>query len=360
MSNSIPIKNIYYFLAYVFSVLQTKTYEKLGREDFENSKELLTEILLQSCTKLLKNGLNRGYINVEEKMSLIRGKVNLSDTIRNLSNASNKIVCLHDEYTEDIYLNRLIKTTFLVLLKSDISVSRKKRIRANLQFFKSVNTVDIHRINSKYPLDRHTASYRLIVFICSLILNNFIQNKNSDGQKNKDFLDKKQLSYLYEKFILAYYIRHFPKLKPNASEIKWADLYSEDCSLLPIMRTDITLTSEDNTKSLIIDAKFYNDSLQKHHEKKSIISGHLYQIFAYVKNKSLLDKTKKVSGLLLYAKTEFDMQPKAKYSLSGNVISVDNLDLSKNFYVICEQLNNIVYEWDTSLVKKSLEELGIK
>ena len=38
------------------------------------------------------------------------------------------------------------------------------------------------------------------------------------------------------------------------------------------------------------------------------------------------------------------MQPKAKFSLSGNVISVDNLDLSEEFIVIQEQLDKIVYE----------------
>ena len=45
-----------------------KNDQKILNDRFNNAKELLTEILLQSCTKLLKSGLNRGYINIEEKL----------------------------------------------------------------------------------------------------------------------------------------------------------------------------------------------------------------------------------------------------------------------------------------------------
>ena len=44
-------------------------------------------------------------------------------------------------------------------------------------------------------------------------------------------------------------------------------------------------------KCLIIDAKFYSHTMQTQYEKKSFISGNLYQIFTYIKDVNLVYKT---------------------------------------------------------------------
>lgn len=78
-------------------------------------------------------------------------------------------------------------------------------------------------------------------------------------------------------------------------------------------------------------------------------SGNLYQIFTYVKNKeaelSGTDHTEpKVSGMLLYAKTDEQVQPDHIYHMSGNKISVRTLDLNQDFSEIARQLDGIAQE----------------
>ena len=77
--------------------------------------------------------------------------------------------------------------------------------------------------------------------------------------------------------------------------------------------------------------------------KHSIPSGNLYQIFTYVKNKTLQTgfTDHEVSGLLLYARTTDEIQPDVDFSISGNKISVKTLDLNQPFNKIAEQLNKI-------------------
>ena len=77
-------------------------------------------------------------------------------------------------------------------------------------------------------------------------------------------------------------------------------------------------------------------------------SNNLYQIFTYVKNKDV-DKSGKVSGMLLYAKTDEDLVPNGEYMMSGNKIIVRTLDLNKEFKFISEDLNSIA----ESLIQKS-------
>lgn len=81
--------------------------------------------------------------------------------------------------------------------------------------------------------------------------------------------------------------------------------------------------------------------MQVRFDKKSIISGNLYQIFTYVKNKQEEDKLKEVSGMLLYAKTDSDIQPDNEYLMSGNKISARTLDLNQDFSLIKENLISI-------------------
>lgn len=53
-------------------------------------------------------------------------------------------------------------------------------------------------------------------------------------------------------------------------------------------------------------------------------------------------KDVKVSGMLLYVRTNEIIQPDSDYVMSGNKISVKTLDLNQEFNVIKDQLDLIV------------------
>lgn len=73
-------------------------------------------------------------------------------------------------------------------------------------------------------------------------------------------------------------------------------------------------------------------------------TNNLYQIFTYVKNKEseLKENDIEVSGMLLYAMTNENIQPNSEYMMSGNKISVKTLNLNQNFELIKAQLDDIV------------------
>ena len=111
--------------------------------------------------------------------------------------------------------------------------------------------------------------------------------------------------------------------------------------MLPVMQSDIHL-QKDNTV-LIIDAKYYSHTTQTQYDKHTLHSNNMYQIFTYVKNRDYEfgDEDHKVSGMLLYAKTDEEIQPDNIYQMHGNQITVRTLDLNKPFAEIAGQLNTI-------------------
>ncbi len=155
---------------------------------------------------------------------------------------------------------------------------------------------------------------------------------------------------LYEKFILEYYTRHYLALSVSASQIPWS-LDDGVGTMLPVMQSDIHL-QRGNTV-LIIDAKYYSHTTQVQFDKHTLHSNNLYQIFTYVKNRSYQfgEKENTVSGMLLYAKTEEEIQPDNIYQMHGSQISVKTLNLNLPFAEIASQMDRIVETHFSGLTK---------
>ena len=339
----IPIRNIYYMLSYAFQVLNEQGYKSIETEQFDNVAELCAAILSRGVSMLLKRGLGREYIEKTESLSAPRGRIEISESIKTRSTLKRQLVCSYDDFSENAYMNRIIKTTMEMLLHADVAKARKKELRKLLVFFANVDSLDVHTINWKLPYNRNNQTYRMLISICYLAVKGLLQTKTDGVTRLMDFLDEQRMSRLYEKFILEYYRKHYRQLTPNAAQVPWA-LDDELGDMLPIMQTDITLSY--GHKVLIIDAKYYSHTTQVQYDTRTIHSGNLYQIFTYVKNKqaSLPKSSDKVAGMLLYAKTDEATRLDGKYQMSGNTIMVRTLDLDQEFSAIASQLNRIVTE----------------
>lgn len=333
----IPIQNIYYMLSYSFSVLNEQGYKSITTEKFDNIAELMAAILVKGIATQLKRGLQKEYIGRTEELSLLRGKIDVSESVKTQTMLKSQMVCSYDEFSVNGLMNRILKSTVYLLLKSDISAKRKKL----MVFFADVELIDLNIVNWNIQYNRTNQTYQMMISICYLVVKGLLQTNSYGNTKLMDFIDEQRMCYLYEKFILQYYKKEFPQLSVNASRISWQLDNGED-TLLPIMQSDISL-QKDNTV-LIIDAKYYSHTTQVKYDKHSLHSNNLYQIFTYVKNKDyeLRQQKHEVSGMLLYAKTDEDIQPNNVYQMSGNQISVKTLDLNLPFSDISRQLNDIV------------------
>lgn len=337
----IPVKNIYYMLAYAFQVLNEDGYKSVATEQFNNVADLCSAILCRGVSLQLKKGLGREYISETEMLSGLRGRIDITESIKTQAMLRRQMVCTYDEFSVNTYKNQVIKTTMLKLLHVDIDKKRKKEIKKLLVFFDEVNELDVYSIQWNQQYSKNDQTYRMLIAICYLVLKGLLQITSNGSVKMMDFIDEQRMCRLYEKFILEYYRKEHPELTANASQIPWiVDDGVKD--MLPIMQSDIMLSKENQV--LIIDAKYYKNTMQTQFEKQTLHSGNLYQIFTYVKNKEaeLEDKQHEVAGMLMYAKTDEDIVPDNKYSMSGNKIYVRTLDLNCDFITIREQLDSIV------------------
>ena len=332
-------------LTYAFQVLKQTNYENIASEEFDKIEDLFAAILAKGISQQLKQGLHKEYISKQENLPLLRGKLEINGTIKNRIQQKQVLSCEFDELSVNNIYNQILKTTVHYLIKnSNVSTERKQELRKVMLFFENIDVVVPFNIRwNRIRYHRNNRTYEMLLNICYFVLVGMLQTTEKGEYYMAAFSDD-HMAALYEKFILEYYRQHHSELNPSAAYVEWnLDEDNDDTAIkfLPNMKTDIMLKKGDRT--LIIDAKYYTHTMQQNFDKYSLHSANMYQIFAYVKN---MDKnsTGKVSGVLLYAKTEETITPDYKYSIGGNIISANTLDLSKDFKIIEEKLENLITE----------------
>lgn len=334
----ILIRNIYYMLSYAFQELRKNNYDEISKEEFEYIQDLFAEILYKGISYQLKQGLYREYIERRDALSVLRGKLDMVETIRNRVRHKQVLSCEFDELSEDNVFNRILKTTAFILIREQhVKPEHRKKLKSLMPFFDGVSTIDPFNIHwNMLRFQRNNQTYRMLMNICYFILDGMLMTTESGAYKMATFSDD-HMNRLFEKFVLEYYRLHFPKLSAYPDQIRWDITDSDTAALdfLPSMKTDITLHSGNRT--LIIDTKYYGHMMQEQFDKQTIHSGNLYQIFTYVKNLDK-DNTGNVSGMLLYARTQEAVTPDLDAHFGPNRIMVRTLDLNHDFSEIQQQL----------------------
>lgn len=339
---SILINNIYHMLSYAFQTLKQENYDDVAVESFDEMYDLLAAILAKGIGIQLKQGLYREDINRQEELHVMRGKINMPGTIKNRLSHERVLTCDFDELSENNLFNQIIKTTVSLLLRNaKVKSEYKDDLKKKMLFFSNVDILELTSIRwSSIRFQRNNQTYRMLISICQLIIEGMLITTDSGDCRLASFVDEQRMCRLYEKFILEYYSRHYPELTVSASQIPWS-VDDGIRTMLPVMQSDIHL-QKDNTV-LVIDAKYYSHTTQTQYDKHTLHSNNMYQIFTYVKNRDYEfgEDEHKVSGVLLYAKTEEEIQPDNVYQMHGNQITVRTLDLNLPFNEIAGQLNTI-------------------
>ncbi|MCL2108523.1 MAG: 5-methylcytosine-specific restriction endonuclease system specificity protein McrC [Oscillospiraceae bacterium] len=340
MADNHKIKNIYYMLSYAYQSLSEKGYSRVATEEFDNIHDLFAAILIHGIGTQVKRELHRDYIPREEALSGLRGQIRVPETIKRQTRPQGQLVCVFDEFTEDSPHNRVLKSVvFLLLRHGEVKAQNKKALRKLLLYFANVSYIHTSEIRwDTLKYHRNNASYRMLIEVCRLTVEGLLLTTETGEHKLASWLNDERIYQLYERFVFAFYKRHYPELSPNASHIDWDVPVGEKSDFLPTMKSDIILSN--GKRTIIIDTKYYGKTMQTNYERKTYISGNLYQIYAYTMNYGKGDSGS-VSGVLLYAKTDEDITPDEDLIISDNRISLKTLDLNRDWDGITSQLGAI-------------------
>ncbi|WP_350300000.1 5-methylcytosine-specific restriction endonuclease system specificity protein McrC [Peribacillus frigoritolerans] len=338
-SNKIPIKNLYYMLCYAWGHLAEKDFANISRENEKDMKHLLTRILLVKLRSLIKKGFYREYKSYQEELSNLRGRIHFQESINTISFKRGKMHCEFEDMSHDILHNQIIKSTLVKLIQSsNLDPTLKGEVRQLYPYFEGISTIKLDpQIFYKIKLHRSNQHYRFVLDICRFLFESLLMHEEGLETTFADFeREPKAMARLFEEFVRSFYKIELPEFKVYRENIYW-EAEGENTAYLPLMQTDISL--ENIEWKIIMDTKYYQNSLIQNWGSQKLISGNLYQLFAYLSNhKKAIGK--ETIGILLYPKTGKALN--LSYVVKGFPMKIFTVDLNSNWESIHERLLEIV------------------
>lgn len=337
VSSKIPIKNLYYMLCYSWDHLSEMGEAEVLGDDDKDLPNLLTRILLVKLRSLIKRGFYREYVELKEETSTLRGKVLFSESIATTSFKRGKMHVRYEEMSHDILHNQLIKSTLQQLVKmKELDEELRKQTSNLANYFHEVTPIKLNReLFNGIKLHRSNRHYRFVLDICQFLMESSLLNEEDNTSSFADFYrDPREMAMLFENFVRNFFRNELQSYNVSRETIYWQAEGDND-RYLPRMQTDITLKSQQ--RKIIIDTKYYQQTLTSNRGSEKVHSGNLYQLYAYLNNQKSDLLT---SGMLLYPEVNHTLD--LDYQIQEYGIQVCTVDLNLAWRKIHERLLEII------------------
>ena len=284
----IPIENIYYLLCYAWNKLDEKERVNVSIDDKTELLDLFAKILINATKMLLKRGIDKNYVDHTEELPGVKGKVQISQTLKSNLLFKQRTICTFDDFSANIISNRILVSTIYRLTRTKGLDKQLKYELVSLQrMLSGIKLIEItNSLFKQVTLNRNNRFYGFVMNVCQIIFESTLPSEEQGKYKFSNFTrDDKKMNQLFEAFIRNFYKIEQQKYKTVKKEIiKWQFENSDNDSYqyLPQMETDITLENEN--EKIIIDAKFYRETMTVNYDKVKIKSTNLYQLFSYLLN----------------------------------------------------------------------------
>lgn len=242
--------------------------------------EAFVYLFLLNVQELVRRGLARRYVQVEENLTYLRGRLQFADHIKeNLIDRSRFFVS-HDEFSENRPANRLIRKV-LELLTYQVSNSTNYQHlqQVKIAFTDIPASTNLHADWRNHYIDRNMQTYESVMQWVKLFL--FKDGLTTYSGKHENVSLLFPMEEVFEDFVTHSFRQHQRKYRVYPQGPK-KHLATKDNKSAFQMRPDISLMSG-KTVRFILDAKWKKVDTKSDGQKHNIDQHDMYQLFAYGK-----------------------------------------------------------------------------
>ena len=279
----------------MLKTLKKSPFKNFNTANLKASKMPLLEIFismfLEELAKLVQKGIKSDYVQKEENLKFLKGKLKISEQIKQNSIHKERFFVEYEQFCSDRVENRLIKTTLEYLYKKSKSNKNQQRIREFLFVFDEIKIS--HNIKTdfeKVKLNRQMKDYEQVLLWCKTFLleNSFSPYKGNDIAFALLF----DMNLLFESYVYDYLKKSggFENIK---NQDKKHHLAYENEKGKFALKPDIVIDDGE----IIVDTKW--KILTENKNNQGISQSDMYQLYAYGKKYQNCEKL-----YLIYPKDE--------------------------------------------------------
>lgn len=340
---TIPIKNLYHLICYAWGYLHEAEIVSIDATQIHDSRELLAHLLIAGTERVMRQGLDRGYVPRDEQVAGVRGQLDFNRTIATASTTRRKLCCTFDDLSRDVLTNRILRTTLRHLGESaDLAPSLAKELLRLNRRLDGISEIWVEaRHFQQVQLSRNNRFYGFLLGVCRLVHESLLPETTEGDRKFRDFTrDEAGMRRLFQAFVRNFLDRRLPsENRVSAPIIQWQGLSGapQDVALVPALHTDVVVTAPGG--AVIFDTKFALSALEYPYGTETLKSAHLFQLSAYLTNFALDRADSRLCGVLLYPTVARPL--KVDISILGWPVRVVTLDLSRNWNEVEDELLGI-------------------
>ena len=271
-SNKEAVENSKRILLRMLKTLKNHPFKNINIANLKSLNlpllEIFISMFLDEVSKLIKIGIKSDYVELEDNLKFLKGKLKISEQIRkNIVHKERFYVC-YQEFSIDRAENRLIKSTLEFLYGRSKSSKNQRLIREYLFIFDEISSSsDINADFSRLKLNRQTKHYEQALLWGKI----FLQNKSFSPYRGNDvaFALLFDMNALFESYVGNFIKKKLPDIILQHSE---KHLVEKPKSFR--LKPDMFLES----KLFIADTKW---KIVK--SRDDISQADLYQLYAYGK-----------------------------------------------------------------------------
>lgn len=273
-SNEEAVENSKKILLRMLKTLKNHPFKNINIANLKSLNlpllEIFISMFLDEVSKLIKIGIKSDYVELEDNLKFLKGKLKISEQIRkNIVHKERFYVC-YQEFSTDRAENRLIKSTLEFLYRCSKSSKNQRLIREYLFVFDEISSSsDINADFNRLKLNRQTKHYEQALLWSKI----FLQNKSFSPYKGSEiaFALLFDINKLFES-----YVGNFIKKKFLDAKLQHSGKHLIEKPRGFMLKPDIFIRHQ--KRNYIADTKW---KIVK--SKDDISQADLYQLYAYGK-----------------------------------------------------------------------------
>ena len=252
LAPKVPIQNLFRMLEYAYR-LDFKVLEGLAAADsISDLYERLALVLAKRVLDRIRRGLYRSYVPDEEYLPFARGRIDVSEHIRNPSRVA--LPCHFEEHTSDLEDNQILLWTLTRILESGVCTERTlphvRQARRALQGFASTCAISAQRCVDRL-YNRLNQDYEPLHALCRFFLEHTGPTHQLGDQRMLPILVN--MGRLFELFVFEWLKKHLP----SDLSIIQQETVTFNMGHQVTIKIDITITDDTTGKTcFVLDTKY--------------------------------------------------------------------------------------------------------
>lgn len=305
----LPVRRILFLLGYAKNPGWLS--DDVALREVENLLPALAGAFVDQAERAVETGLLQGYVEVEETLTVLRGRLRDQDQLRRRFGIAVPLLVRFDDHTTDIAENRLLRTAIEALLRlPGLETRVRTKLRGLRQILAEVTPAPRGAPLPTWAPNRLNQRYHVSLWLAEMILRDNAVDQEPGSTRINGFLV--DMAKVFEDFVTA---ALSTELREVGGRCRAQDRHYLDVDNRVAIRPDL-VWYVDAEPHAVIDAKY------KAEKPAGFPDADLYQMLAYC---TALDLPE---GHLVYAKGN---EPETSHEVrnAGVTIRSHALDLSR-------------------------------